>query len=121
MEPVYRFEPLTEEEYERESGKDLDRGGYIRHTETWAAERMRYDRCKEDGGANVEYTDTSDNAPWAVPLKKTWDDAVDDRLEEVKVVRDELRFLLEKLAMVARRYPEVDAANKEILDKYREN
>ncbi|MGH3663658.1 MAG: hypothetical protein ACRD1T_03345 [Acidimicrobiia bacterium] len=72
--------------------------------------------------AGEELGASGDSAPWAKPLKTSWDDAVDDRLFEVGVVRDELGLLMTKLLRAADKYANVDLDNSlHITDKYNDS
>ncbi|MGH3731448.1 MAG: hypothetical protein ACRDTU_22290 [Micromonosporaceae bacterium] len=128
---VYRSTPMSPGEWEDATGKKLD----DRYDPTRPIdppkdpEDIHAMRTKgpnwhdfyaaggeREGGAWMEAT--GGDAPWAKPLKKTWDAAVDDRLWEADVVRKELRFLIRVLIKVAERYPEVDLENSKMMKKY---
>lgn len=146
---TFTYTPMSVTEYEKATGLDLDpehdtggeRSGWADLAGNFSAvggnssypeeQRDQWDdfyaaggkRSGEDVcGYNTDGEDlgaAGDSAPWAAPLKKAWDTAVDNRLAEVQVVRAELAYLMTKLIRAARMYAHVDVENAlHIKDKY---
>lgn len=135
--PVYIHEPMRPDEFEEAHATlhpDEDRieldlaedpggaiptwqlgfkfwGGEFLHDRNVMAWQTFYECGGQVSGGEVRMDHVDLDAPWAAPLKKTWDDAVDDRLEEVKVVRDELAYLIVNLMRSSMEIAEVDIAN----------
>ncbi|MGH3734512.1 MAG: hypothetical protein ACRDT6_02645 [Micromonosporaceae bacterium] len=145
----FRYSPMSRAEYQMATGlkldPDHDTGGERSGWDDFAGDfsmtggrssypeeqRERWDDFYAAGGErrgegscgyNTEYDNlgaSGDSAPWAAPLKRAWDTAVNNRLAEVKVVRAELGYLMTKLIKAGDKYAYVDLENAiHIRDKY---
>ncbi len=132
-EPVYTFKPMTMDEYQKASGVNLDwryepnslspedegsRATSVKVQDETSKWHDFYNRGGRLSGGEWTEDLSGEDAPWAKPLRDTWYAAVDDRLEEVKVVRNEMAFFMRILMRLAEWYPEVDLESSVKLKKY---